>query len=131
MDEAEDRLIRPVILCGGAGTRLWPLSRAGRPKQLLALTGAQTMLQMTAARVADAKLFAPPVVVAAEAQAPAVEEQLGADRIGELILEPAARNTAPAIALAAIAGFGARGLDRHLRDEGGARRNRLWLCEAR
>jgi mannose-1-phosphate guanylyltransferase len=102
MDDALTDRITPVILCGGAGTRLWPLSRAARPKQMLALTGADTMLQMTAARVADPRLFAPPVVIAAAAQAQAVEAQLGADRIGSLILEPAARNTAPAIALAAL-----------------------------
>jgi mannose-1-phosphate guanylyltransferase/mannose-1-phosphate guanylyltransferase/mannose-6-phosphate isomerase len=91
--------VTPVILCGGAGTRLWPLSVPERPKQLLKLTGDQTMLQMTAARTS-----APPIVVAAEANADEVERQLG--EIGAapaaLILEPEGRNTAPAIALAAL-----------------------------
>ena len=52
--------ITPVILSGGAGTRLWPLSRAALPKQMLDLTGGGTMLALTAARVDDAALFAPP-----------------------------------------------------------------------
>ncbi|MEA3046638.1 MAG: hypothetical protein QOJ53_970 [Sphingomonadales bacterium] len=101
MTDAPLRLIVPVILSGGAGTRLWPLSRARRPKQMLDLTGAGSMLGVTAARVADAGLFAAPVVVAGAAQAEAIEAAL--PDLGSLILEPAARNTAPAIALAALA----------------------------
>ena len=96
-----DRKIIPVILSGGSGTRLWPLSRRSRPKQLLALTGERTMLQLTADRVADAGLFAEPTVITAAAQAGEVEEQLGEGV--RLILEPIGRNTAPAIALAALA----------------------------
>ncbi|MBV8685436.1 MAG: mannose-1-phosphate guanylyltransferase [Alphaproteobacteria bacterium] len=97
--------IRPVILSGGAGTRLWPLSRLGRPKQLVSLTGDSTMLQQTAARVADSELFAPPLVVAGEAHADEIEAQLGAIGLppARLILEPAARSTAAAAALAALA----------------------------
>jgi mannose-1-phosphate guanylyltransferase/mannose-6-phosphate isomerase len=95
-----DARITPVILSGGAGTRLWPLSRAGRPKQMLALTGAESMLRMTARRVADRAVYAPPVVVAPAAQAAAIEAQV--EEIGTLILEPCARNTAAAIALAAL-----------------------------
>lgn len=99
------RRIRPVILSGGRGVRLWPLSRLGRPKQLLALTGERSLLQETALRVRDEGRFSAPVVVAAEAQGEAVEAQL--DEIGItpelLILEPVARNTAAAIALAALA----------------------------
>jgi mannose-1-phosphate guanylyltransferase len=98
--------IRPVILSGGTGTRLWPLSRLGRPKQLIAIAGDETMLQATASRVADETLFAPPIVVAGEADAEAIEAQLA--EVGmeaeALILEPAGRGTAPAIALAALAG---------------------------
>lgn len=94
--------IVPVILSGGAGTRLWPLSRAARPKQMLDLTGGGTMLALTAARVAEAGLFAAPVIVAAAGQAESVEAQVAG--IGRLILEPTPRNTAPAIALAALAG---------------------------
>lgn len=97
--------ITPVILSGGAGTRLWPLSVPERPKQLLALTGEQTMLQETAARVADSTRFAPPMIVGSERHAAQIEEQMAAAGLtfGTLILEPAGRNTAPAIALAALA----------------------------
>ena len=97
--------IVPVILSGGSGTRLWPMSRPERPKQMLALTGTQTMLQLTAARAMIGAHFAAPIVVANAAHADAVEDQLAA--VGAtpqaLILEPMGRNTAPAIALAAIA----------------------------
>lgn len=98
------RRIIPVILSGGAGTRLWPLSRAGRPKQLIAINGDRTMLQQTALRTADAKDFAPPLVVASADHADEIERQLG--EVGTppslLILEPEPRNTAAAIALAAL-----------------------------
>ncbi|MGI4732338.1 MAG: mannose-1-phosphate guanylyltransferase/mannose-6-phosphate isomerase [Janthinobacterium lividum] len=95
--------IVPVILSGGSGTRLWPMSRPERPKQLLALTAQETMLQITAQRVGG-EAFAPPIVVANAAHADEVERQLGAvaATARSLILEPVARNTAPAIALAAI-----------------------------
>jgi len=97
--------ITPVILSGGSGTRLWPLSRTARPKQLLALTQAETMLQVTARRTAGDDRFAPPMVVANAVHADEIEAQLALAGIapGALILEPAARNTAPAIALAACA----------------------------
>ncbi len=98
----ENQRVVPVILSGGAGTRLWPLSRAARPKQMLDLTGGGTMLGLTAARVADEALYAPPIVVAAPAQAEGIEAEIEGPLT--LILEPAARNTAPAIALAALAG---------------------------
>jgi mannose-1-phosphate guanylyltransferase len=96
--------ITPVILCGGAGTRLWPLSTPERPKQLLRLSGTGTMLQETVARVSESAGFAPPIVVAGASQAGAIEEQLQAADCAPaaLILEPCARNTAPAIALAAL-----------------------------
>jgi len=94
-------LVTPVILSGGAGTRLWPLSRRARPKQLLDLTGGGSMLALTAERVTDPALFAAPTVVAGAEQAEAIERALPG--LGTLILEPAARNTAPAIALAALA----------------------------
>jgi mannose-1-phosphate guanylyltransferase/mannose-1-phosphate guanylyltransferase/mannose-6-phosphate isomerase len=100
-------MIVPVILSGGSGTRLWPMSRPERPKQLLSLTHDDTMLQLTAQRVGG-EAFAPPIVVANARHAAMIEEQLTAvDRpAGTLILEPCARNTAPAIALAAIAAGG-------------------------
>ncbi|WP_083500519.1 mannose-1-phosphate guanylyltransferase, partial [Sphingomonas endophytica] len=95
--------IVPVILSGGSGTRLWPMSRPEKPKQMLALTARETMLQLTAAR-AHGDAFAAPIVVANASHADEVETQLGA--VGAtpqaLILEPAGRNTAPAIALAAL-----------------------------
>ena len=97
-EEIEGRII-PVILSGGAGTRLWPLSRAGRPKQLLDLTGGGSMLALTAARVADPALYSAPAIVAGEDQAEAVSAELPGAR---LLLEPCSRNTAPAIALAAL-----------------------------
>jgi mannose-1-phosphate guanylyltransferase/mannose-1-phosphate guanylyltransferase/mannose-6-phosphate isomerase len=97
--------ITPVILSGGSGTRLWPLSRTGRPKQLLSLTDEATMLQLTARRTADADRFEAPLVVANAAHAAMIERQLAdaGQAHASLILEPSARNTAPAIALAALA----------------------------
>jgi mannose-1-phosphate guanylyltransferase len=99
------RRITPVILSGGSGTRLWPVSRTGRPKQLLPLTHADTMLQLTVGRAAGGERFAAPIVVANAAHADEIEGQLTGAGASEhvLILEPAARNTAPAIALAAYA----------------------------
>lgn len=99
----ERRRITPVILSGGSGTRLWPLSRTGRPKQLLRLTHDETMLQLTARRAVGDR-FAAPIVVANAAHADEIDEQLTEAGIADarLILEPAARNTAPAIALAAV-----------------------------
>jgi mannose-1-phosphate guanylyltransferase/mannose-6-phosphate isomerase len=98
-------LVIPVILSGGAGTRLWPLSREMYPKQLLALAGTQTMLQDTAARLAGVGAAIPPIVVCNEAHRFTVAEQLRALKIqpSAILLEPAGRNTAPAVALAALA----------------------------
>lgn len=97
--------ITPVILSGGGGTRLWPLSTPTSPKQFLALTGDETMFQMTVRRVLDAERFNPPVIVANAAHAEIVTAQLAAIGVNDaiLLLEPCARNTAPAIALAALA----------------------------
>ena len=94
----------PVILSGGAGTRLWPLSREMYPKQLLALTGKRTMLQETAARLAGIAGAGEPIVVCNEAHRFAVAEQLRAlgHKACAILLEPAGRNTAPAVALAAL-----------------------------
>ncbi len=98
----------PVILSGGAGTRLWPMSRPEMPKQMLALTAEETMLQLTAMRTRDRSNFAKPIVVANAAHADMIEAQLETVGVAAqaLILEPAGRNTAPAIALAAIAAGG-------------------------
>jgi mannose-1-phosphate guanylyltransferase / mannose-6-phosphate isomerase len=97
-------MIIPVILSGGAGTRLWPLSRELYPKQLLPLTGTHTMLQETVLRLAGLKAAAP-LVVCNEAHRFLVAEQLRQLGVAALatILEPEGRNTAPAIALAAHA----------------------------
>ncbi|HTP39490.1 MAG TPA: mannose-1-phosphate guanylyltransferase/mannose-6-phosphate isomerase [Steroidobacteraceae bacterium] len=98
----------PVILSGGAGTRLWPLSRELYPKQLLALVGKRTMLQDTVRRLAGLEA-SPPVVVCNEAHRFLVAEQLRAIDCAPraIVLEPAGRNTAPAIALAAHAALSA------------------------
>lgn len=93
-------LIHPVILCGGSGTRLWPVSRKAMPKPFLPLVGEATLFEATLARTADPAQFAAPVIVTGEAHLPHVEAQLG-DRAATIIVEPAAKNTAPAIALAA------------------------------
>jgi mannose-1-phosphate guanylyltransferase / mannose-6-phosphate isomerase len=101
-------MLTPVILSGGAGTRLWPLSRELYPKQLLALTGPRTMLQQTVLRL-EGLAAAPPVIVCNEAHRFLVAEQLRQLHITPraTILEPFGRNTAPAIALAAHAALGA------------------------
>lgn len=97
-------MLLPVILSGGAGTRLWPLSRELYPKQLLPLTSERTMLQETALRLRGLDAGAP-VVVCNESHRFLVAEQLRQVKINPLaiLLEPFGRNTAPAIALAALA----------------------------
>src|SRR5271170_763544 len=97
----------PVILSGGAGTRLWPLSREMYPKQLLALTGKLTMLQDTATRLGGIAGAQPPIVVCNEAHRFTVAEQIRTlgMKASAILLEPAGRNTAPAVALAALQAF--------------------------
>jgi mannose-1-phosphate guanylyltransferase/mannose-6-phosphate isomerase len=94
----------PVVLSGGSGSRLWPLSREMYPKQLLALTGPQTMLQDTLARVTGISGAGAPIIVCNEAHRFMVAEQMRALSIAAaaIILEPVGRNTAPAVALAAL-----------------------------
>ena len=96
--------IQPVILSGGAGTRLWPASRELYPKQFLKLVSGRSVLQETALRVADRTRYLPPIIVAAEEHRFLVEEQLGEAGIADarIVLEPVARNTAPAVAAAAF-----------------------------
>ncbi len=95
-------MITPVIMAGGSGTRLWPLSRAGYPKQLLALHGDKTMLQQTAERLSDLPVFES-ITICHEDHRFFVAEQLREiDALGKVILEPMSRNTAPGIALAAL-----------------------------
>jgi mannose-1-phosphate guanylyltransferase/mannose-1-phosphate guanylyltransferase/mannose-6-phosphate isomerase len=102
---SKTRMIVPVILSGGSGTRLWPVSRPERPKQLLALTAEETMLQLTALRTEGIADAGRPIVVANAAHAQMIEDQLSAVGFPEatILLEPFGRNTAPAIALAALA----------------------------
>jgi mannose-1-phosphate guanylyltransferase / mannose-6-phosphate isomerase len=94
----------PVILSGGAGTRLWPLSRELYPKQLLALTSGNTMLQETALRLAGIGGARDPIIVCNEAHRFTVAEQMRTLNLkpAAILLEPAGRNTAPAVALAAL-----------------------------
>jgi mannose-1-phosphate guanylyltransferase / mannose-6-phosphate isomerase len=96
--------IFPVILSGGSGSRLWPLSRESFPKQLLPLAGERTMLQETALRVADTARFHPVTVIANAEHRFVIAEQLR--EVGQgaptIVLEPVARNTAPAVAAAAL-----------------------------
>ena len=95
-------MIRPVILCGGAGTRLWPLSRQSFPKQLLPLMGKQSLLQETATRLTGDE-FAPAIIVSGEDQRFFIKRQLeDVDApVEAILLEPAARSTSAAAALAA------------------------------
>ncbi len=98
-----DRLY-PVILCGGAGRRLWPMSRLEYPKQLQPLTSSLSMLQETLRRVDDRDRFAAPAVICNDAHRFVVAEQLRQLEIAPrtILLEPEGRNTAPAIACAAL-----------------------------
>ncbi len=102
--------IIPVILCGGAGTRLWPLSRELYPKQLLSLVGENSLLQDTANRIIAIEGIQEPVLVCNEEHRFLVAEQLREmDVVPEtIILEPEGRNTAPAVALAALQSLATR-----------------------
>jgi len=101
--------VTPVILCGGSGTRLWPLSRAGFPKQFLCLTGNESLYQQAAQRLAnlghsEIQVAAPLVVTGEEHRFLASEQlrEIGIE-LGSELLEPLGRNTAPALTLAALA----------------------------
>lgn len=95
-------MIKVVVMAGGSGTRLWPLSRAAHPKQFLSFHGDDTMLQATLKRL-DGLDIQSSVTVCNEEHRFFVAEQLREiDRLGSIILEPVGRNTAPAIALAAL-----------------------------
>jgi mannose-1-phosphate guanylyltransferase/mannose-6-phosphate isomerase len=101
--------VQPVILCGGSGTRLWPLSRAGFPKQFLCLTGSESLFQQAAKRLmglsAESIHVTDPLVATGEDHRFLAIEQLREVGIapGVVLLEPVARNTAPALTLAALA----------------------------
>ena len=98
-----DRRIVPLIMCGGAGTRLWPASREGRPKQFLSLFGPRSTFQDTLLRVSDAALFERPIVITNAAYRFMVLEQLV--EIGleaDVLLEPMRRDSGPAIAAGSV-----------------------------
>ncbi|MDH3645241.1 MAG: mannose-1-phosphate guanylyltransferase/mannose-6-phosphate isomerase [Gammaproteobacteria bacterium] len=106
MSKGNSRLtILPVVLSGGSGTRLWPLSRELYPKQLLPLVGEHTMLQETILRLEGLDELAAPLVVCNNEHRFMVAEQLRQIDVeaGAILLEPVARNTAPAVAIAALA----------------------------
>jgi mannose-1-phosphate guanylyltransferase/mannose-6-phosphate isomerase len=95
--------IVPLIMCGGAGTRLWPASREGRPKQFLPLFGARSTFQETILRVSDAGLFDRPIVITNTAYRFMVAEQLTEIGIeADILLEPMRRDSGPAIAAGAV-----------------------------
>src|SRR6202163_3081393 len=94
-----DRRIIPLIMCGGAGTRLWPASREVRPKQFLPLFGVRSTFQDTILRVSDATLFERPIVITNTAYRFMVLEQLAEiGREADILLEPMRRDSGPAIA---------------------------------
>jgi mannose-1-phosphate guanylyltransferase/mannose-6-phosphate isomerase len=96
--------IHPLLLCGGSGTRLWPLSRKSHPKQFTKLLGEDSLLQSTARRLSDPDFAAPMAITAADFRF-VVTEQLAAVEIAPqaVLIEPAPRNTAPAVGAAALA----------------------------
>ncbi len=96
--------IVPVVLCGGSGTRLWPRSRSAKPKPFIPLLGEQTLYQATLQRCSDRRRFARPLVVIGEKHLEFAKPQV-ADIApdAQFVVEPMGRNTAPAIALAALA----------------------------
>src|SRR6266567_3382691 len=94
--------IIPLIMCGGAGTRLWPASREGRPKQFLPLFGARSTFQDTLVRVSDATLFERPIIITNATYRFMVMEQLAEIGIeADVLLEPMRRDSGPAIAAGA------------------------------
>ncbi|MDE2389427.1 MAG: NTP transferase domain-containing protein, partial [Betaproteobacteria bacterium] len=99
-------ILTPIILSGGSGTRLWPLSREKHPKQLLPLINKDSLLQATIRRMDGLKgvqLHAPMIVCNEEYRFVIAEQLRTMDRKGSILLEPLGRNTAPALTLAALA----------------------------
>jgi mannose-1-phosphate guanylyltransferase len=91
-----------VIMAGGSGTRLWPLSRAAHPKQFLTLHGGDTMLQATVKRLDGLEVDAIVTICNEEHRFFVAEQLCEIDKLGSIILEPVGKNTAPALALAAL-----------------------------
>jgi mannose-1-phosphate guanylyltransferase/mannose-6-phosphate isomerase len=140
---AMDKRIIPLVMCGGAGTRLWPASREVRPKQFLPLFGARSTFQDTLLRVSDAALFDRPVVITNASYRFMVLEQLAEIGIeADVLLEPMRRDSGPAIAAGAVfaqtrtseaivLGLSCREhrAHRHLRRQAGAARDRIRLYQ--
>jgi len=104
---ASSERIVPLVMCGGAGTRLWPSSREGRPKQFLPLLGSRSTFQETMLRVADVAVFARPIVITNIQYRFIVKEQLAEIGIeADILLEPMRQDSGPAIAAGAV--FGAK-----------------------
>ena len=108
--------VQPVILCGGSGTRLWPLSRSGFPKQFLCLTGNESLFQQAVQRLTslgaeNIQISAPLIVTGEDHRFLAIEQlrEIGVE-LGAALLEPVGRNTAPALTLAALSAI-AKGED--------------------
>lgn len=93
--------IRPVVLSGGSGTRLWPISQQSRPKQFLPLIGEESLFVLTMERAARIARGARPIVVTGRVHSSSVDEQLSVP--AQILIEPGPRNTAPAICAAALA----------------------------
>src|SRR5246127_825053 len=95
--------IIPVIMCGGAGARLWPVSRESMPKQFVRLVGQQTTFQQVLARVSNSELFARPIVITNGDFRFVVAEQLRECGIeADIVLEPVRRDSGPAVAVSAV-----------------------------
>src|ERR1044071_2329076 len=96
-------LVIPLVMCGGAGTRLWPASREGRPKQFLPLFGPRSTFQDTLLRVSDPALFGRPIIITNAAYRFMVLEQLAEIGVeADVLLEPVRRDSGPAIAAGAL-----------------------------
>ncbi|SVE23501.1 uncharacterized protein METZ01_LOCUS476355, partial [marine metagenome] len=96
--------ITPVILAGGSGTRLWPISREDEPKQFLPLINSRSLFQDTALRFQDSELYRYPMIVGNEIHRFLIQNQLKELDLNshEIILEPIGKNTAPALTLASM-----------------------------
>src|SRR6188508_443870 len=99
---ANSHSLIPVLMCGGAGTRLWPVSRESMPKQFVPLIGERSTFQQTLARIADPALFARPIVITNTDFRFVVAEQLREIGVeADIVLEPEGRDSGPAVAVAA------------------------------